>query len=894
MKQYIIITSLLLAVAIITPMAIKAQTPPGGQCFENFQAEVADEVCLPVGKYGICEDTTRSTPKKGCEVSIGCANGTSCNVVSDSEQKNLCGTNQNVDPWEECDDNDKTNGDGCSADCQVERGWKCTLDDVSDLSVCAMAVGRGSITRKDCTLFQNSSQVNEQCLFGLPKSCIPGSGPASICQNGVAVPCGIGNLCLGGKCQRKDPVGLNFVNGFNPNLETIVFVPSARVPMEMESPAQFDGISDQAGDRFNFVYFPYKRSKRTDDLAKDFNVMVKQLTNLNGGYSKRIKFVTHSYGHTIVRTAILRANGYTQSSPNVPDNKIKDDQVAVAYARSEFYSVSGPIGGSQYFWFIPRWPTTKFGELTPTGSFETWLFSEGSVQKFNSEIGGYHSFDVAGDTFMRDLDNCDHPTLPQTILGLPQWCKDYERGKSRDHIKFGTIGENLMSSEEHPGVSDVEAELMLGGLKTGWGTPDRNYCKNGLVTVTEFGFIGRDVGHSILLFHPKVISVVLSPDPTILITTPATDGPVTIPFQLATTFNAPVGSHIKEVSLSVDDVKVYTIPNSQYPNQPVSPWSFPYTVPLSPGRHEIYSTITSADNTSNLPIVTLRSNSRFVTIANTPTPALPTLTISSPAPNNIQPLTGSYPLIATFTAPADSSVKEAKLYVNGNLDWTWKNSGVISCPVLFALSASVQALQPRECLLPANSQLRRMLPTWLFTPAVSHKIKFEVTDQAGRKASAERQFTVAPTTPNIPLPSASPDITPPTVEITVPPKVTNDLLSQTLPLVYGQVTISARAKDPSGISIFTICANDNCQSTNFNYDRTTPQGDYFSWTAGFPLSSFVNQTNQTMKVLAIAYDRANPSNRGVAGLDFPSPVRIIADGTNSGTVVFCVEPGDCP
>lgn len=368
-------------------------------------------------------------------------------------RKKLCGTNQNLDPGEECDDDNQIGGDGCNAGCQIERGYRCVLDDADNISDCAPITGRCGNSNKECTLSRPCTS-GAQCIFSQPvDACVPGK--ASFCQNGKEIKCASGNICLGGKCQPEKAMTLNFVNNFNPSLETIIFVPG----LGSGSPNQFRGISDEYGDRFNIAYFPYELFALTEDVAGGLNEAVIKILNLNRGYDKKIKLVSHSNGHLIVRTAILQANGYTKSGQIEKNNRLE-----AVYARAEFYSVAGVIGGSDYARIVPVWPTNKYGELNPIGPFQNWLFSEDSVKKFNSAIGGYHSFDATGDPHLKSLADCKTPSFLQGWL--PQWCANYNRGISDDHRKFNPINENLMS-DNHPGFSDVEAETMLSGLKTG-------------------------------------------------------------------------------------------------------------------------------------------------------------------------------------------------------------------------------------------------------------------------------------------------------------------------------------------------------------------------------------------------------------------------------------------
>ena len=213
--------------------------------------------------------------------------------------------------------------------------------------------------------------------------------------------------------------------------------------------------------------------------------------------------------------------------------------------------------------------------------------------------------------------------------------------------------------------------------------------------------------------------------------------------------------------------------------------------------------------------------------------SVPTVTITSPV-SGYQFATGASLLLsATFTTPPGSSIKEGRLYVDGKLDWTWK------------INPSVWL---REGRLLSNSLLsRRFAPE----PKV-YTIKFEVTDQAGRTASAERQIIPAP------------DTTPPVVEITAP------LVGLVDPSIQ-RVIVSARATDQSGIGDFKICINASCTGAFTQTCTTTKNNSYAFCTASIPRSMLFSNppvlgVNST--VTAIALDRAYDPNQGADGMIF--------------------------
>jgi cysteine-rich repeat protein len=78
---------------------------------------------------------------KGC--SKTCTREPNCRDSSGKNQacSSACGDG-NLDPIEECDDGNQTNGDGCSAKCTIESGFTCSTETRQDASTCQSGSGQ--------------------------------------------------------------------------------------------------------------------------------------------------------------------------------------------------------------------------------------------------------------------------------------------------------------------------------------------------------------------------------------------------------------------------------------------------------------------------------------------------------------------------------------------------------------------------------------------------------------------------------------------------------------------------------------------------------------------------------------------------------------------------------
>ena len=110
-----------------------------------------------------------------------------------------CGDGR-ISASEQCDDGNTAGGDGCSASCRVEPGFKCAGEpSVCAATVCGDGVKEGSETCDDGnqTPFDGCS---EECR--LEPNCSVGSGCTSVCGDGLVIgeECDDGNLIDGDGC----------------------------------------------------------------------------------------------------------------------------------------------------------------------------------------------------------------------------------------------------------------------------------------------------------------------------------------------------------------------------------------------------------------------------------------------------------------------------------------------------------------------------------------------------------------------------------------------------------------------------------------------------------------------------------------------------------------------
>ncbi|HEY4495795.1 MAG TPA: hypothetical protein VJC04_00350 [Candidatus Paceibacterota bacterium] len=210
-------------------------------------------------------------------------------------------------------------------------------------------------------------------------------------------------------------------------------------------------------------------------------------------------------------------------------------------------------------------------------------------------------------------------------------------------------------------------------------------------------------------------------------------------------------------------------------------------------------------------------------------PSVPSISIISPAPD-VESISGSWFLTATFAAPPGRYVNKIQLFIDNTLEKTKFFNQTFS---------------------PASAWSRRLL-TWKL-PTGPHKIKFTVTDNNDKTASAERLVDIVP------------DTTPPLVEITNRPIGDEEFIPFTpAEIISGLVFINARAKDQSGIGDFRICVNTLCNDSC----PTTMTGSYVYCSVSIPISRLISANQPNSTVTAVALDRAHNPNPGAAGVLF--------------------------
>jgi MYXO-CTERM domain-containing protein len=94
-----------------------------------------------------CDDGN-TDENDGCDADCLVERGWDCSAVDEETGASLCGVVCGdgvwVEGYEECDDGNNDDFDGCDGDCVVEEGWDCVNED-DDESVCALLCGDGRI-----------------------------------------------------------------------------------------------------------------------------------------------------------------------------------------------------------------------------------------------------------------------------------------------------------------------------------------------------------------------------------------------------------------------------------------------------------------------------------------------------------------------------------------------------------------------------------------------------------------------------------------------------------------------------------------------------------------------------------------------------------------------------
>ena len=202
--------------------------------------------------------------------------------------------------------------------------------------------------------------------------------------------------------------------------------------------------------------------------------------------------------------------------------------------------------------------------------------------------------------------------------------------------------------------------------------------------------------------------------------------------------------------------------------------------------------------------------------------SLPTLSITNPAADH-QSAGGAFPLTVAFTARPNSSISAVQLFIDGQFE----------------------RQSPSNLISPWTVNLQ----TWKLAPG-PHTIKFVVTDNLDRTASAERRINIAAET------------APPLVKFLQPP-----LGTIPWPIVGSSIHIQVSAQDETGIGQFQVCLDATCSwtcPTSAPTSNNLPRTVYCS--LSIPLAQLFKVNPITSVITAVAYDQAHEPNLGAAGI----------------------------
>ena len=147
---------------------------------ESEEYDVCDINCKRLNYCGdgkidagheVCDDGN-SNDDDGCSSKCEYEVGFACSVTGGKTTCTPVACSNGVvdsDSGELCDDGNRSPNDGCSPTCQIEKGWKCTTDELTGMSKCTNSCGDGHI----------DSDSKEQCEDGNIEE---GDGCSASCQ----------------------------------------------------------------------------------------------------------------------------------------------------------------------------------------------------------------------------------------------------------------------------------------------------------------------------------------------------------------------------------------------------------------------------------------------------------------------------------------------------------------------------------------------------------------------------------------------------------------------------------------------------------------------------------------------------------------------------------------
>ena len=184
-------------------------TTPGTPCVKG---DCGDNIV----QHGEECDNGNKTNGDGCSATCTIEAGYVCLAAGGKCTKTTCGDaklnatpdTQNYNGYEQCDDGDKTGGDGCSATCRIETGYHCTQD--SDVSDCTKGKCRDGIIDAGEECDDGNTMGGDGCDPMCKREAIfecdeNGQNCKPVCGDGITLwdngeDCDDGNLVSGDGC----------------------------------------------------------------------------------------------------------------------------------------------------------------------------------------------------------------------------------------------------------------------------------------------------------------------------------------------------------------------------------------------------------------------------------------------------------------------------------------------------------------------------------------------------------------------------------------------------------------------------------------------------------------------------------------------------------------------
>ena len=195
---------------------------PAGCGFVGAQMSICGDGFLNMTMED-CDDNN-TIPGDGCSMNCAIEFGYTCNYGFDSTlmlNRSMCMPNcsDGIVIWpEECDDNNRMNGDGCGSDCMMEEGFTCNITLIMGFNIsvdCGPECGDGRvILPEDCDDNNRMSGdgCSDSCQMEDQFECMSGINGVSLCVTVTLL-----------DLNTFDDTTLNYTNEFF-DLNTIVYL----------------------------------------------------------------------------------------------------------------------------------------------------------------------------------------------------------------------------------------------------------------------------------------------------------------------------------------------------------------------------------------------------------------------------------------------------------------------------------------------------------------------------------------------------------------------------------------------------------------------------------------------------------------------------------------------